>query len=52
VQNIEKKAIETALKHAGSTRKAAKLLKIDQSTVVKKAKKLGICVFDDINHRW
>lgn len=51
VQNIEKMTIEKALIHAGSTRKAAKLLKIDQSTVVKKAKKLGICISDDHYHR-
>ena len=51
VQNIEKKTIEKALIHAGSTRKAAKLLRIDQSTVVKKAKKLGICISDEYYHR-
>lgn len=42
VQTVERKAIIDALTRTGSTRKAAKLLNIDQSTIVKKAKKLGI----------
>lgn len=42
VDIIERKTIEKTLKQCGSTRKAAKVLKIDQSTIVKKAKKLGI----------
>jgi PAS domain S-box-containing protein len=42
VQMIEKTIITSALKEFGSTRKAAQKLGIDQSTVVKKSKKLGI----------
>lgn len=51
VQTIEKKAIEKALRQGGSTRKAAKLLQIDQSTIVKKAKRLGILLSDDKCHQ-
>ncbi|HEY3425636.1 MAG TPA: sigma 54-interacting transcriptional regulator [Negativicutes bacterium] len=47
VENIERQTIEKALSLGGSTRKAAKILKIDQSTVVKKAKKLGIVIKDE-----
>jgi len=47
VENIERQTIEKALTLGGSTRKAAKILKIDQSTVVKKAKKLGIVIKDE-----
>ncbi len=46
VEKVEKKVIEKALKDYGSTRKAAAVLKISQSSVVKKAKKLGICIGD------
>jgi len=42
VEETERRMIEKALQVAGSTRKAAAMLKIDQSTIVKKAKKLGI----------
>lgn len=42
VRNVEKKIIKRVLSECKSTREAAKILKIDQSTVVKKAKKLGI----------
>jgi PAS domain S-box-containing protein len=42
VENVERKAIKKALDAYGSTRKAAKVLKVDQSTIVKKAKRLGI----------
>jgi PAS domain S-box-containing protein len=42
VENVERKVLTKALNVYGSTRKAAKALKIDQSTVVKKAKKLGV----------
>lgn len=42
VENVERKAIEKALDECGTTRAAAKILQIDQSTIVKKAKKLGI----------
>ncbi len=44
VANVERKVIKKALDVYGSTRKAAKALKIDQSTVVKKAKRLGVNV--------
>ncbi|MCM3690371.1 sigma-54 interaction domain-containing protein [Neobacillus niacini] len=42
VAKVEKETIEKALADYGSTRKAAAVLKISQSSVVKKAKKLGI----------
>lgn len=42
VAETERRMIEKALRLGGSTRKAAALLKIDQSTIVKKAQKLGI----------
>lgn len=42
VAKIEKKVIEKALKKFGSTRHASDYLKIDQSTIVKKCKKLNI----------
>lgn len=42
IQEVEKKIIQQALQEYGSTRKAASILKIDQSTIVKKAQKLGI----------
>ena len=42
VEETERRMIEKALRLGGSTRKAAALLKIDQSTIVKKAQKLGI----------
>ena len=47
VEAVERKAIEKALTICGSTRKAAQVLKVDQSTIVKKAKRLGICLSDD-----
>lgn len=46
VEKVERKIIENALKDYGSTRKAAAVLKISQSSVVKKAKKLGIHIGD------
>lgn len=42
VDDIERRTIEKALAQCGSTRKAARLLGIDQSTIVKKAGRLGI----------
>ncbi len=42
VEATERRMIEKALQIGGSTRRAAALLKIDQSTIVKKAKKYGI----------
>ena len=47
VSMVERKTIEKALAICGSTRKAAKILKVDQSTIVKKAKRLGIILSDD-----
>lgn len=46
VAKVERQIIEKALKDYGSTRKAAAILKISQSSVVKKAKKLGIQISD------
>lgn len=42
VESVERDLIKKALQEGGSTRKAAKILKISQSSVVKKAKKLSI----------
>lgn len=42
IAKVEKNTIEKALKKFGSTRQASQYLKIDQSTIVKKCKKLGI----------
>jgi PAS domain S-box-containing protein len=47
VESVEKETIEKAIKRYGSTRKAAAILGIDQSTVVKKAKRLGIDLSDE-----
>jgi transcriptional regulator with PAS, ATPase and Fis domain len=47
VEEVERRAIEKTLSRCGSTRKAAKVLGIDQSTIVKKAKKLGIRVLKE-----
>ena len=47
VENVERKTIQQVLASTGSTRKAAKILKIDQSTIVKKAKKLGLSLKTD-----
>lgn len=44
VDDLERSLIEKALRHCGTTRKAATALKIDQSTIVKKAKRLGITI--------
>lgn len=46
IVKVERKVIKKALKDYGSTRKAAAVLKISQSSVVKKAKKLGIRISD------
>lgn len=40
--DMEKRTIEKALVQGGNTRRAVGLLKIDQSNVVRKAKKIGI----------
>lgn len=42
VQKLEKNMIMKAIKKYGSTRKAAEYLGIDQSTIVKKCKKMGL----------
>ena len=42
VEATERRMIEKALRLGGSSRKAAAMLRIDQSTIVKKAKKFGI----------
>jgi PAS domain S-box-containing protein len=42
VQGLEKEIITAAIKKYGSTRKAAEHLGIDQSTIVKKCKKIGL----------
>lgn len=42
VDEVERRTIEKALAQCGSTRKAARLLGVDQSTIVKKVKRLGI----------
>jgi PAS domain S-box-containing protein len=51
VAGVEKRAIERALAVYGSTRKAAAALKVDQSTIVKKAKRLGFVIGDDEQHQ-
>ncbi|MDR3565391.1 MAG: sigma 54-interacting transcriptional regulator [Negativicutes bacterium] len=51
VASVEKRTIEKVLVLCGSTRKAAKILRIDQSTIVKKAKKLGIILSDEKRHQ-
>ncbi|MED0662852.1 transcriptional regulator [Geobacillus thermodenitrificans] len=50
IQEIEKEILIDVLKNTGTTRKAAKKLKIDQSTLVKKLKKYGINI-DEIRHQ-
>jgi PAS domain S-box-containing protein len=42
VRTLEKSMISSALSQGGSTYKAAKILRVSQSTVVRKAKELGI----------
>jgi PAS domain S-box-containing protein len=42
MDGVERRVIERALTRGGSTRAAAQILKVDQSTIVKKAKRLGI----------
>ena len=44
VEELERNIITKALKRYGSTRKAAEHLGIDQSTIVKKCKKIGIMI--------
>ena len=52
VENVEKETIEKAIKLYGSTRKAAAILEVDQSTIVKKAKRLGISLSDAKSNRY
>lgn len=47
VEQLEKQLIKQALKKYGSTRKAAKVLKVDQSTIVRKSKKYNIDISED-----
>jgi transcriptional regulator with PAS, ATPase and Fis domain len=51
VEILERQTIAKALELGGSTRKAAIILKIDQSTVVKKAKRLGLVINDEKTHQ-
>ncbi len=51
VENVERKTIEKVLSLHKTTRKAAKILKIDQSTIVKKAQRLGIRLCDEKHHQ-
>jgi transcriptional regulator with PAS, ATPase and Fis domain len=46
LNNIEKEMIRHAYEQSGCTRKAALLLGINQSTVVKKMKKYGLNIHD------
>ena len=46
VKNLEKTMIRNALAQTGSTYKAARLLGISQSSVVRKSRKLGIAVME------
>lgn len=50
LQEVEKEILIDVLKETGTTRKAAKKLKIDQSTVVKKMKRYGISI-DEFYHQ-
>jgi PAS domain S-box-containing protein len=50
VEALERAEIDRALRSYGSTRKAAAALGVDQSTIVKKAKRLGLRA-DDVCHR-
>lgn len=44
VENVERTALEKALSEYKTTRAAAQALQVDQSTIVKKAKKLGLSI--------
>ena len=46
---LERQLIENALSRTGNTRKAAKLLGVDHSTVVRKAGKLGLSLRQDLS---
>lgn len=47
VDELEKQMIKQALKKHGSTRKAAKVLGVDQSTIVRKSQKYNIALSED-----
>ncbi|HOV79757.1 MAG TPA: sigma 54-interacting transcriptional regulator [Bacillota bacterium] len=47
VEHLEKQIIKQALKKYKSTRKAASVLKVDQSTIVRKAKKYNLTGVED-----
>lgn len=47
VDKLEKEMIKQALKKHGSTRKAAKILGCDQSTIVRKSQKYNIAIRED-----
>lgn len=51
VEDVERRTIKRVFANCGSTRKAAKILQVDQSTIVKKAKKLGIYLNDEKRHQ-
>ena len=51
VEALERSLIERALREFGTTRKAAKALGMDQSTLVKKAQRIGVRLVDENNHR-
>jgi len=46
VEQLEKQLIIQALKKYGSTRKAARVLKIDQSTIVRKTQKYNLSIYE------
>jgi len=48
VEDVEIQLIENALKEYGSTRKAAKILQVNQSTIVRKAKQYKIMKTEDL----
>ncbi len=53
IENLERKMLANALDNEGSTYKAAKILGISQSQVVRKAKKYGLRFWREGEHsRW
>ena len=49
IEQAERQIIEQALRKYGSTRKAAGALKVNQSTIVRKAKKYKIALVQDVD---
>lgn len=49
VDELEKQMIKQALKKYGSTRKAARVLGVDQSTIVRKSQKYNIAISEDFH---